>query len=71
LISELIYNAPASQEDPVKYSFAHGGKDGTPYPVDKPNYDKSIEILESAVERARIGDREKVEALRRLQASIF
>ncbi|OGY23820.1 MAG: hypothetical protein A2126_00325, partial [Candidatus Woykebacteria bacterium GWB1_45_5] len=41
LISELIYDAPASREDPVKFSFAHGGKDGTPYPVNKKTYDKS------------------------------
>jgi hypothetical protein len=71
LISELIYNAPASKEDPVKFSFAHGGKDGTPYPVDRKTYDKSIEILKFAVEKAKIGDREKIESLRRLQFSLF
>lgn len=67
LISELVYNAPASREDPVKYSFAHGGKDGTPYPVDKPTYDKSIEILKTAIRKAKIGDYEKMNAFRRLQ----
>jgi uncharacterized protein len=67
LISELVYNAPASREDPVKYSFAHGGKDGTPYPVDKPTYDKSIEILKHAVNKAKIGHSEKLAAFRRLQ----
>lgn len=71
LISELIYNAPASREDPAKFSFAHGGKDGTPYPVDKKTYDKSIEILRFAVEKAKIGDREKIEAIKRLQYSLF
>lgn len=71
LISELIYDAPASKKDPVKYSFAHGGKDGTPYPVDKKTYDKSIEILKFAVEKAKIGDREKIESLKRLQFSLF
>jgi hypothetical protein len=71
LISELIYGAPASREDPVKFSFAHGGKDGTPYPVDKKTYDKSIEVLKFAVEKAKIGDREKIESLKRLQLSLF
>lgn len=66
LISELIYGAPASRKDPVKYSFAHGGKDGTPFPVDRKTYDKSIEILKIAVEKAKIGDREKIDALKRL-----
>lgn len=67
LISELIYNSPASRQDPVKFSFAHGGKDGTPYPVDKPTYDKSIEILKTAVRKAKIGEYEKLNSLRRLQ----
>ena len=71
LISELIYNAPASREDPVKYSFAHGGKDGTPYPVDRKTYDKSIEFLGFAIEKAKIGDRDKIEAIKRLQTSFL
>jgi hypothetical protein len=71
LISELVYNAPASKQDPVKYSFAHGGKDGTPYPVDKKTYDKSIDILRLAVEKAKIGDREKLSAIKRLQYTLF
>ena len=71
LVSELIYNAPASREDPAKYSFAHGGKDGTPYPVDRKTYDKSIEILKTAVEKAKIGDRDKIQAIKRLQHSLF
>jgi len=66
LIAELVYGVPASVRDPAKFSFAHGGKDGHPYPVDRETYDRSIEILREAVNRARIGDREKLEALRRL-----
>src|SRR4030065_517153 len=62
LISELIYKAPASREDPVKYSFAHGGKDGTPYSVDRKTYDKSIEILRTAIKKATIGDHDKIKA---------
>jgi len=66
LISELVYNAPASIRDPVRYSFAHGGKDGHPYPVDRRTYDQSIDILHRALTRARLGQREKLDAFRRL-----
>lgn len=66
LISELIYGTKLSWEDPAKYSFAHGGKDGYPYPVDRKEYDKSIEILKEAILKAKLGNREKLEAIRRL-----
>jgi len=66
LISELIYCAPPSIKDPARFSFAHGGKDGHPFPVDKETYDKSIEILRKAVSKARIGHYEKLRALKRL-----
>jgi hypothetical protein len=52
--------------DPARFSFAHGGKDGHPYPVDRRTYDRSIEVLRTAVSRAKLGRREKLEALRRL-----
>lgn len=68
LISELIYSDPVSLRDPATYSFAHGGKDGHPYPVDRKTYDKSIEVLHRAVKKARLGNTEKLEALRRLRA---
>ncbi len=71
LISELVYGIPASFRDPARYSFAHGGKDGYPFPVDRRTYDSSIEFLAQAVRRAKIGDREKVEALRRLEKGGF
>ena len=68
LVSELVYGAPASARDPVRYSFAHGGKDGHPYPVDRETYDRSIEVLRKALGRAKMGQRDRVEALRRLAA---
>jgi hypothetical protein len=68
LISELVYDTPVSLRDPASYSFAHGGKDGYPYPVDKKTYDSSIEFLRQALEKAKIGDKEKLEAFRRLKA---
>jgi hypothetical protein len=66
LISELVYGVKASVRDPAKFSFAHGGKDGYPYPVDRANYDRSIQVLREAVNKAKIGDRERMEAIRRL-----
>lgn len=66
LISDLVYGVKASYRDPATYSFAHGGKDGIPYPVDRPSYDQSIAVLREAVDRAKVADREKLEALRRL-----
>ncbi|WP_425429485.1 DUF763 domain-containing protein [Desulfoscipio geothermicus] len=66
LVGEVVYGVQASYKDPVRYSFAHGGKDGHPYPVDRKNYDHSITVLETALRRARAGDREKMDALCRL-----
>ncbi len=66
LISELIYGAPISTQDPARYSFAHGGKDGTPYPVDRKTYDQSIEFLRQAIQKAKIGHYEKIRAFQRL-----
>jgi hypothetical protein len=68
LISELIYGVKPSFRDPARFSFAHGGKDGHPYPVEQKVYDKTIEVLKGAIEKARVGDREKVEAIRRLRS---
>src|SRR5262249_12907381 len=66
LVGELVYGAPVSIKDPARFAFAHGGKDGHPYPVDKKTYDKSIQTLHTAVEKAKLGQREQVEALKRL-----
>ena len=67
LISELIYGVKPSFRDPTRFSFAHGGKDGHPYPVDRRVYDQTINILGSAIEKARVGDREKMEAIQRIR----
>ena len=66
LISELVHGVAPSYRDPARYSFAHGGKDGYPYPVDRETYGQSIELLSRAVHRARLGISEKNEALNRL-----
>ncbi|MGC8816698.1 MAG: DUF763 domain-containing protein [Candidatus Hadarchaeum sp.] len=66
LVSALIYGKPPSWRDPVRYSFAHGGKDGVPFPVDRQTYQRTTEILEGAIEAARFGSEEKMKAIRRL-----
>ena len=66
LISELIYGVAPSYRDPARYSFAHGGKDGIPYPVDRKTYDQSIAVLSSAIARAKLAGSDKKEAIIRL-----
>lgn len=66
LVSELVYGSPASWKDPAKYSFAHGGKDGYPYRIDQKHYDTTIEMLKGAIADARLGEKEKVRAIKRL-----
>jgi hypothetical protein len=76
LLAELIYRAPASHRDPARpeqpqrqwadYSYAHGGKDGHPHPVDRSTYDRNVSILTDAVRKARVGEGEKMAALKRL-----
>ncbi|MBN1191632.1 MAG: DUF763 domain-containing protein [Dehalococcoidales bacterium] len=66
LISEIIYGVAPSYRDPVRYTFAHGGKDGIPFPVDRSTYDQSIEILTRAINRASISLSEKKEVFHRL-----
>ncbi|MDZ4230381.1 MAG: DUF763 domain-containing protein, partial [Dehalococcoidales bacterium] len=66
LIAELIYGVAPSYRDPARYSFAHGGKDGIPYPVDRPTYDRSIKLLSKAINKSKLGIQEKNEAFHRL-----
>ena len=70
LISDLVYGAKSSWDDPVKYSFTHGGKDGFPYPVDREVYDHSIYTLKEALNEAKIGKKDKYSAIRRLESFI-
>lgn len=66
LVSELIYGVKASYKDPARFSFSHGGKDGTPFPVDRKLYDKTIEVMRKAIHSASIGKKDKLEAIKRL-----
>jgi hypothetical protein len=66
LASELLHGTVAMMRDPARFAFAHGGKDGTPFPVDRPTYDQTIEVLNKAINRSAIDRSEKVKAFRRL-----
>lgn len=68
LVSEVIYGAPVRFNDPARFSFAHGGKDGHPFPVPLKVYDETISVLRSAVDKARIGESDKQKAIKQLSA---
>lgn len=66
LVSEVIYGSPTRFNDPARFSFAHGGKDGHPFPVPLKVYDETISVLRSAVDRSKIGVTDKQHAIRQL-----
>jgi hypothetical protein len=66
LLSRLIHGTKLDWKDPVKYSFAHGGKDGIPFPVQRNDYDHSIAFLRDVIEETKTGSTEKAGALKRL-----
>ena len=68
LASELLHGKPASLRDPARFAFAHGGKDGTPFPVDRATYDRTIEVMAKALNSASVDRSEKVAAFKRLRA---
>jgi uncharacterized protein len=66
LVSEVIHGTPSRFRDPARFAFAHGGKDGHPFPVPVSVYDETIGILQTAVHKAKIGQSDKLEAVRQL-----
>jgi hypothetical protein len=68
LLAELLYGAKPSFRDPVRFSYAHGGKDGHPYPVDREIYDRSIHFLRETLNAAKIGETDRKRAFERLTA---
>ena len=66
LIAEVVHGTPTRFTDPARFSFAHGGKDGHPFPVPLKTYDESLQVLHRSLERARLGDLDKTDGLRRL-----
>lgn len=69
LVAEVLYGAKPSYEDPARYSFAHGGKDGTPYPVDRATYDQTIETMRDYVKKSKMPLTEKQKSLSNLDKS--
>ncbi|MHA2163179.1 MAG: DUF763 domain-containing protein [Candidatus Thorarchaeota archaeon] len=67
LISEMIYGSAPSWSDPVRMTFAFGGKDGVPFPVPRKEYDEAITFMEQAINEAKLGRKDKVVGLRRLR----
>ena len=68
LVAEVVHGAPSRFADPARFSLAHGGKDGHPFPVPLRVYDETIRVLKDAVGRAKLGEGERMEAIRRLDA---
>lgn len=66
LVSEVIHGTPSRFSDPARFSFAHGGKDGHPFPVPTKVYDESIQVLQDSLEKAKLGHSEKNEAIKNL-----
>jgi hypothetical protein len=66
LAAEVIHGAPCRFTDPARFSLAHGGKDGHPFPVPLRVYDETIGVLRRAVQRARLGEEDRLAAIRRL-----
>ena len=68
MVAEVVHGAPCRFSDPARFSLAHGGKDRHPYPVPVKVYDQTIAVLKSAVRKAKLGESEEMEAIRRLDA---
>jgi hypothetical protein len=66
LVSEVIHGTPSRFTDPARFAFAHGGKGGRPFPVPTKVYDEVIDTLKNSVEKAKIGDSDKQNAIQKL-----
>jgi len=70
LVAELVYGSRPSWRDPVRFSFAFGGKDGVPFPVDRRGMDEAAELMRTGIEEARLGRGERLRAIRRLRRCV-
>ena len=70
LIAEVVHGAPSRFTDPARFSFAHGGKDRHPFPVPLKTYDESLNCLRTSLELAKLGDKDRLEGLRRLEGFV-
>jgi hypothetical protein len=66
LVSEVIHGTPSRFKDPARFSFAHGGKDGAPFPIPTKVYDETLNTLQTAIHKAKMGNNDKNEAIKRL-----
>jgi hypothetical protein len=67
LIAEVVHGVPSRFSDPARFSFAHGGKDRHPFPVPLKTYDESLNFLRTSLDRAKVGDKDRLDGLRRLE----
>ncbi|MEO8483402.1 MAG: DUF763 domain-containing protein [Acidobacteriota bacterium] len=70
LVAEIVHGAPARFDDPARFSFAHGGKDGHPFPVPLHTYDETIAVLRRGLDGAKVGESDKVDGMKRLDAFV-
>jgi hypothetical protein len=70
LVAELIYGERASWEDPVRFNFAFGGKDGVPFPVDRRAMDEAVDVLKTGISSSKVKDEEKTRAFKRLRGCV-
>lgn len=70
LVSEVIHGAPSRFSDPARFSFAHGGKDGHPFPVPLDTYDETISILQKGIEKSKIGNSDKLKTVEKLHRMV-
>ena len=70
LVAEVVHGAPSRFSDPARYSLAHGGKDGHPYPVPIRIYDETIRVMKDAVAKAKLGVSDRLFAIQRLDAEV-
>jgi uncharacterized protein len=66
LVAEVVHGTPTRFEDPARFSFAHGGKDGHPFPVPLETYDATMAVLRGGLDRAKLGHTDKLDGMRRL-----
>lgn len=66
LVAEVVHGTPTRFSDPARFSFAHGGKDGHPFPVPLKTYDQTLGVLRRSLDAAKVGDTEKIEGMKRL-----
>ena len=70
LVAEVVHGTPTRFSDPARFSFAHGGKDGHPFPVPLKTYDETIGVLRRSLDAAKVGDTEKIEGMKRLHSFV-